>query len=262
MHYRLKDKIALITGAASGIGKASALRFAAEGAIVYANDLQEGALASVIAQIRDKGGQVFACAADVTDAAVVQAMVDHIVQDCGRIDVLYNNAGGDLPTPTIDVSIERYRAVVALNLDSVFYGVKAALPFMIRQGCGVILTTSSGAGLNAVDGLAAYGAAKAGAANLMRSIATEYGKYGIRANTISPGPMATPSFRAHADTLPGGLKAYARQVPSGRLGDAEDIAAAAAFLASDDASFINGVVLPVDGAVHAKLATPQLVYPA
>lgn len=258
MHKRLNGKIALITGAASGIGKASALRFAAEGAVVYANDLKDEALAPVIAQIRDSGGEAVACAADVTDAAAVQAMVDRVVSERGRIDVLFNNAGGDQPSPTADVSVERYRAVIALNLDSVFYGVKAALPAMIEQGGGVILTTSSGAGLNAVDGLAAYGAAKAGAANLMRSIATEYGKHGIRANTISPGPMDTPPFRAFTSTLPGGLVAYAKQVPAGKLGTPEDIAAAAAFLASDDAAFISGVVLPVDGAVHAKLATPQL----
>jgi 3-oxoacyl-[acyl-carrier protein] reductase len=132
---------------------------------------------------------------------------------------------------------------------------------MMQQRHGVILSTTSGAGLNAVLHLAAYGAAKAGVINLTKSIAVEYGPLGIRANVIAPGPMDTPALRAWLDTLPGGAEAYARQVPSGRLGSAEDIAHAAAFLAGDEAFFINGVVLPVDGAIHAQLATPRIGEP-
>jgi len=258
MDRRLQGKLALITGAGSGIGRACALRFAAEGAVVYVNDLDAAAVDAVVALIRDGGGDARPCAGDVTDAAAVQAMVDRIVAEGGRIDILFNNAGGDQPVPTHEVGIDRYRACIALNLDAVFHGVKAALPAMMRQGGGVILSTSSGAGLNAVEGLAAYGAAKAGVASLMRSIAIEYGGHGIRANTISPGPMDTPALRQFLDTLPGGAEGYARQVPVGRLGTGEDIAAAAAFLASDEAAYVSGVVLPVDGAVHARLATPRI----
>jgi meso-butanediol dehydrogenase/(S,S)-butanediol dehydrogenase/diacetyl reductase len=139
----------------------------------------------------------------------------------------------------------------------VFYGVHAALPVMMRQRSGFILTTSSGAGLNAVADLAIYGAAKAAVINLMRNIAVEYGAMGIRANTIAPGPMDTPGLRTFLATLPGGADPFTSQVPSGRLGTGDDIAAAAVFLASDEASYINGAVLPVDGAVHARLASPR-----
>lgn len=260
MVRRLAGKIALITGAGSGIGKASALRFAAEGAEVFVNDLNAAAADAVVTQIRASGGRAEPCPADVTDAAAVQAMVDRIVAARGRIDILFNNAGGDQPAPTLELGLERYRAVIALNLDAVFFGTRAVLTPMIRQGGGVILSTSSGAGLNAVDGLTAYGAAKAGVASLMRSIAVEHGRHGIRANTISPGPMDTPALRTFLDTQPGGAAGYAAQVPVGRLGTAEDIAAAAAFLASDDAAFISGAVLPVDGAIHARLAAPILGY--
>ncbi len=260
MTGRLKGRIALITGAGSGIGKASALRFAAEGAVVYVNDLGAGSVDAVVAQIRAAGGAAEPCPGDVTDAAVVAAMIARIVAERGRIDILFNNAGGDQPAPLLAGGAERYRAVLALNLDAVFHGTTAVLPVMIAQGGGVILSTSSGAGLNAVEGLAAYGAAKAGIASLMRSVALEHGRHGVRANTIAPGPMDTPALRTYLATVPGGAEGYAAQVPAGRLGTGEDIAAAAVFLASDEAAFISGAVLPVDGAIHARLAAPILGY--
>jgi 3-oxoacyl-[acyl-carrier protein] reductase len=156
------------------------------------------------------------------------------------------------------MSVEQYQQIIALNLHSVFYGIRAALPIMLQQQRGTILSTTSGAGLNAVSGLAAYGAAKAGVISLMKSIAVEYGRSGIRANAISPGPMDTPGLRAWLDTFPDGAARYGRQVPSGRLGTAQDIANVAVFLASDAAAFLNGAVIPVDGAIHARLATPGL----
>ena len=169
---------------------------------------------------------------------------------------MFSNAGGGRPTPLHQIDPDEYRRLMGLNLDSVYHGVHAALPVMIRQGSGVFLSTTSGAGLAAVPGLAIYGAAKAGIINLMRSVAVEYGPQGIRANTISPGPMDTPALRAWLDTTSGGAVRYAQQIPLRRLGTAEDIASAAVFLASDAASFISGAVLPVDGAIHAQLASP------
>ena len=176
----------------------------------------------------------------------------------GEMDTrdLFSNAGGGRPTPLHQIHPDEYRRLMGLNLDSVYHGVHAALPVMIRQGSGVFLSTTSGAGLAAVPGLAIYGAAKAGIINLMRSVAVEYGPQGIRANTISPGPMDTPALRAWLDTTSGGAVRYAQQIPLRRLGTAEDIASAAVFLASDAASFISGAVLPVDGAIHAQLASP------
>lgn len=258
MNKRLNGKIALITGAGSGIGRASAVRFAQEGAVVFVNDREESTAQIVVDQIREQGGTAQLAAADVTDPAAVKALVDRVAAQRGRLDVLFNNAGGQQPRPTHEMGIDDFHQIVALNFHSAFYGVHAALPVMMRQGGGVILSTSSGAGLGAVEGLAIYGAAKAAMASLMGSIAAEYGRYGIRANTISPGPMDTPALRTYLDTVPDGAAIFARQVPVGRLGTAEDIAAAAVFLASDEAAYVSGVVLPVDGAIHARLASPQL----
>lgn len=254
----LKDRIALITAAGSGIGRACALRFAAEGALVAVNDIDAAAAGATVAQITRNGGRALAVPADVTDAATVAGMVEQLVAAHGRLDILFNNAGGAFPKPTHETSPEEYRRIVALNLDATFYGIRAALPVMMRQHAGTILSTTSGAGLNSVLHLAAYGAAKAGVISLTRSIAVEYGPLGIRANVISPGPMDTPGLRAWLDTVPGGAEAYARQIPSGRLGTAEDIAHVAAFLAGDAAFYVNGAVVPVDGAIHARLATPQV----
>lgn len=257
MGIRLQDKVAIITGAGSGIGRACALRFAAEGARVVVNDIDRTNAMATVERIVAQGGKAIFHGADVTRAEAVQEMVQAAVAHFGRLDILFSNAGGATPTPLERIGPDEYRRLMALNLDSVYYGVHAALPVMLAQGGGVFLSTASGAGLGAVPDLAIYGAAKAGIINLMRSIAVDYGPSGIRANTISPGPMDTPALRAWLDTTPVGATGYAAQVPVGRLGTAEDIAAAAVFLASDEAAFVSGVVLPVDGAIHARLASPN-----
>jgi NAD(P)-dependent dehydrogenase (short-subunit alcohol dehydrogenase family) len=257
MTKRLQDKIAIITGSGRGIGRACALRYGAEGAVVFVNDVNAANVDRVTAEIIAAGGRAVAHPCDVTDPAAVQALVDHAVKDYGRLDVLYANAGGSIPKATHLTSVEEYRQIVALNQDAVFYGIHAALPVFMRQKSGLFLTTASGAGQNGVSELAAYGAAKAAVINLMRVIAVEYGGMGIRANSISPGPMGTELMRGWLATMEGGAEAFEAQVPSGRLGTAEDIAVAAAFLATDEAFFINGVCLPVDGAVSALLASPR-----
>jgi 3-oxoacyl-[acyl-carrier protein] reductase len=257
MTKRLQDKIAIITGAGRGIGRACALRYGLEGAVVFVNDIDAENVAKVTAEIVSAGGRAIAHPCDVTDPAAVKAMVDRAVADYGRLDVLFANAGGSMPKATHLTSIDEYRKVIALNQDAVFYGVHAALPVMMRQKSGLFLTTASGAGQNGVPDLAAYGAAKAAVINLMRVIAVEYGGMGIRANSISPGPMGTQNMRGWLATMEGGADAFEAQVPSGRLGTEEDIAVAAAFLATDEAFFINGVCLPVDGAVSALLASPR-----
>lgn len=254
----LAGKVAIVTAAGNGIGRACAIRFARAGAQVIASDIDGGALRETVRQIVAAGCAAVAHVADVTQAVQVQQLVDAAVDRHGRLDVMFNNAGGAFPQPTHEMSLDTYRQIIALNLDSVFFGIHAALPVMLRQGSGTVLSTTSGAGLNCVLGLAAYGAAKAGVINLMKNIAVEYGPCGIRANTISPGPMDTPGLQAWLGTFENGPARYAAQIPSGRLGTADDIAYAAVFLASDAAQFVNGVVLPVDGAIHARLATPNI----
>lgn len=257
MSYALKHKIAIITGAGSGIGLASALLFSKQGAMVVVNDVDKGKADNTAKMITSAGGIAVSHVADVTQEKEVSELVKTTVDRFGKLDILFNNAGGAIPKPTHETSPEEYHAILALNLHAAFYAIHEALPVMMHQHSGVILSTSSGAGLNAVFQLAAYGAAKAGIINLTKNIAIEYGRFGIRANVISPGPMDTPGLRAWLDTVPGGAENYARQIPSGRLGTAEDIAHAAAFLVSDEAAFISGAVVPVDGAVHARLATPS-----
>jgi NAD(P)-dependent dehydrogenase (short-subunit alcohol dehydrogenase family) len=255
----LAGKTAIITGAGAGIGRACAEDFARAGARVVVSDISGDAARATVQAIVAAGGTALAQTTDATDARQVQQLVDVALREFGRIDILFNNAGGAFPQPTHEMSLDTYRQIIALNLDSVFFGIHAVLPTMLQQRSGVILSTTSGAGLNAVTGLAAYGAAKAGVISLMKNIATEFGGQGIRANAIAPGPMDTPGLNAWLSTFDDGPARYAAQVPSGRLGTAEDIARAAVFLASDAAAFINGIVLPVDGAIQARLATPQIV---
>lgn len=256
MDLGLQGKSVLITGAASGIGLASVEAFAAEGARVLAVDINAPLLEEVVARLGSE--HVRAQVADVTDAAQVQAAVTRATEVFGRLDVVFANAGGAIPTPTDLQDIEDYRRIMALNHDGVYFAIRAALPVMLAQGKGCFIVTSSGAGLNAAPGLTVYGAAKAGVINMARSIATEYGARGIRANVIAPGPMLTPPVREWLSGIPQGYERFCRQVPSGRMGTAEDIADAALFLASDRADFVNGVVLPVDGALHARLSSPSL----
>ena len=258
MGNRLAGKIAVITGAGSGIGAASARLFAAQGATVVVNDIDPRAAGATVEEILGHGGGAVAHAADVTKPDEVEALVAKTMQDLGRLDVFFNNAGGAIPEPTESVSLSEYRRLIALNLDSVFYGTQCALRVMMEQRKGVILMTTSGAGLRAVRHLAVYGMAKAGVISLARSIAADYGRYGIRANAISPGPMATPAFLGWLATVRDGLQRFEAQVPTGRLGTPEDIGHAAVFLASDEASFINGVTLPVDGGVNAVFASPAV----
>ena len=157
----------------------------------------------------------------------------------------------------LDIELEEFERLMALNFNAVYYGTRTALKVMLPQGGGCILSTTSGAGHGAVPGLAVYGCAKAAVNSLMRSVAAEYGREGIRAVTISPGAMETPGLVSWLETRPGGVKGYNDAQPQGRLGRPAEIADAATYLASEYASFINGAVVPVDGGVQALLAMPQ-----
>jgi len=254
--YEYENKCVVVTAAGAGIGRASAERFAAHGAAVVVNDINAQAAQETAARIEAAGGMATIFAGDITQSSVVDEMVQLACDTYGSLDVMFNNAGGSFPTPMLDISESDYRKIMALNIDATYFGTMAALRVMVPQGGGCILSTTSGAGLSAMPGLAVYGVAKAGVVSLMRSVATEYGRQGIRAVSISPGAMETPGLVSWLETLPGGVKGYNDAQPQGRLGQPEEIASAAVFLASQDASFINGAMVPVDGAVHSTLWNP------
>ncbi|ATE65831.1 SDR family NAD(P)-dependent oxidoreductase [Rhizorhabdus dicambivorans] len=247
----LKDKIVLITGGGAGFGKAIAARFVAEGSKV------------VIADIDVKAGQTTADAlgghfirTDVSDADSVQAAVAFTVETHGRLDVMVNNAGVEsAQAPIHACSMENWNRVVAVNLNGVFYGMKYALAQFVKQGSGNIVNISSVGGMIAFPGLPAYSAAKGGVSNLTRGGALEYAAQGIRVNAIAPTAVMTEmNERMKRDAEdPEGFVAYLNAMnPMPGTPTAEDIAAAAAFLASDDAAFITGVILPIDGGFTAQ----------
>lgn len=257
MDIKFDGQCVVVTGAGGGIGRAIAILFAEHDANVVVNDINKESANETVKLIKDSKKIAIPFVTDVTDDTKIEDLVNFACNEFNSLDVMVNNAGGALPAPLHTVTPENYRRTMALNLDSVFYGSISALKVMRGQGKGCILSITSGAGMAAEPNLAVYGAAKAAIINLMRSIAIEYGHEGIRANAVSPGPMDTPGLRLWLDTLPGGAVEYESKLPSGRLGTGEDVAQAAVFLASDQASYINGTLLPVDGAIHAKLATPS-----
>lgn len=257
MTRRLEGRSAIVTAAGSGIGRATALAFSREGARLVLNDLNETTLAETHALLREQGGEAIAIAGDATTRALNESLVAAAVEHHGGLDCIDLVAGGAMPKPTLETTDQEYRRIIALNLDSAWMGAQAALPVMQEQRRGCVIGTTSGAGIGSVMGLAAYGAAKAGVISLMRSIAHEFGSAGIRANTISPGPMATPGLLSVLNQLPTGVEGFESQIPLGRLGTAEEIADTAVFLASDDARYVSGALLPVDGAIHSTLSSPD-----
>ena len=247
---RLQGKVALITGGGSGMGRASCLLFAREGARVAVVDRVAGAGEETVALIAGEGGEAVFVEADVADAAAVERMVATTVDRYGRLDVLFNNAG--VEGPAVDLlgyGEEDWARVIAVNLTAVYRAMRAAIPHMIGQGGGVILSTASVAGLVGLARSSAYSAAKAGVIGLTRTVALEYGPQGIRANCICPGFVATPML----DRVLGGREESVlnRLTPLRRVGTADDIAQAALYLASDESSYVTGVPFVVDGGFAA-----------
>jgi len=257
MAGRLEGKVAAITGAASGIGRATALRFAAEGAAVVVGDLSADGAAAVAAEIVAQGGRAIAKKVDVAISAEVEALVDEAVAGFGRLDIMMNNAAAPHGAPVSGTTDTDWRRVMSVTLDGVFYGVRAALQRMARQGSGSILNISSGAGLGGEVMLGAYGAAKAAVINLTKTAAVENAEFGVRVNCICPGPISTPPLAAWLGSIPGGVEAFSRQIPAKRIGEPDEIAAVATFLASDEASYVTGAIVVADGGVNARTGTPR-----
>ena len=252
---KLAGRVAIVTGAASGIGRATALRLAREGAAVLVADLNGEGAASVAKEIEAAGGRAAGFAVDVADEASVVAMIERAVKEFGGLDILHNNAAASDPVlmsrdgdiTTLDLEV--FDRTLAVNLRGPMLGCKHAIPRMLARGGGAIINTSSASGLVGDPVRTAYGASKAGLDSLTRYVATQYGKRGIRCNSIAPGVIATPALAANVS--PEMIAIYERSHLTPRLGRPEDIAAAVAFLASDDAAFITGQTLQVDGGLLA-----------
>jgi NAD(P)-dependent dehydrogenase (short-subunit alcohol dehydrogenase family) len=256
---RLAGRTALVTGAGSGIGRESALRFAAEGASLVIADRDEAAGEATARAIGEAGGTACALRVDVTRAAELEAAVALAERRYGALHVLFNNAGifpGEDGSP-VDTPEDVWDRVIDVNLKGVFLGCKVGIPALLRAGGGSIINTASFvAVMGAATSQIAYTASKGGVLAMTREIAVEYARRGIRANALCPGPVNTPLL----EQLLADPAARARRmvhVPMGRLAEARDIAGAALFLASDDSAYVNGATFLVDGGITAAYVTPE-----
>jgi NAD(P)-dependent dehydrogenase (short-subunit alcohol dehydrogenase family) len=247
---RFQGQVAIITGSGSGLGRVLAHRFAAEGAAVVVADVVGQRATTVADEISEAGGRSLAQTTDVTNAADVQAMVRAAREAFGSVEILVNNAAKATDADLLDVSEETWDEDVAIALKGSFLCSQAVLEDMTENRSGVILNISSVNAL-AYFGNEAYSAAKAGILSLTRSLAVRYGPFGVRVNAIAPGTLRTPAWEQRRQKDPDVFDRVAKWYPLGRIGEPEDVAGAALFLASDEAAWISGAVLPVDGGLTA-----------
>ncbi|MFQ5676209.1 MAG: glucose 1-dehydrogenase [bacterium] len=256
---RLQNKVTLITGAASGIGRESALLFAKNGAKVVVVDIDKEKGLHTVEDIQQAGGDADFFSADVSKASEAQAMIQHAETTYGRLDVVFNNAGifPDSDGSVLETSEDVWDLVMQVNLKGVFLGCKYAIPALQRSGGGSIINTASFVALmGAATSQIAYTASKGGVLAMTREIAVEFARQNIRANSICPGPVETPLLQ---ELLSDPKKRQRRlvHIPAGRFAQATDIAQAALFLASDESSYINGATFTVDGGITAAYITPE-----
>ena len=257
---RLTGKTALVTGAAGGIGEATARLFANEGASVVLADYMGDRVLAHAATIQPEAGEVVGIQMDARDSAAVQQAIDVATDRWGRLDILHNNVGVNFHAPIGEATEDHFIECLNINLLSVYRGCHAAAPVMQAQGNGSIINTSSVQGIMGFNTYSAYATAKAGMLGLTRQMAVDYGPFGIRVNAVLPGAVDTPMWRAEVATVPDHrevVQASARRVPLQRIGTAQDIAHAVLYLASDDASFVTGQQLVVDGGLSIAGSRPN-----
>jgi NAD(P)-dependent dehydrogenase (short-subunit alcohol dehydrogenase family) len=252
---KLEQRVAVITGAGSGIGQAMARLFAREGAHILAADVNESAAQETARMITEGGGTCRTFAVDVSRPEQVRAMIDAAMAAFGRIDILCNNAGIGSTTDVVECEPEEWDRVLTVNVKSVYLGCKYAIPHMLEQGGGVIVNTASVAGMVGLPKRASYSASKGAVIALTRQVAVEYVEQGIRVNCLCPGTVDSPwvgrLLQQAGDPVAARQALVARQ-PLGRLGTPDEIAAAALYLVSDDAAFITGTGLVIDGGLTAR----------
>jgi len=256
---RLSNKVALITGAGSGIGRESALLFAKEGAKVVVVDLNEKAGTETVSLIQSASGNASFFRADVSKAADAAAMIEFVEKTFGTLNVLFNNAGifPDKDGSVIDTEEEVWDLVMNVNLKSVFLGCKYGIPALLRAGGGSIINTASFVALmGAATSQIAYTASKGGVLSMTREMAVEFARKNIRVNALCPGPVQTPLL---AELLADPARRQRRlvHIPMGRFAEARDVAHAALFLASDESAYVNGATFTVDGGITAAYVTPE-----
>jgi 3-oxoacyl-[acyl-carrier protein] reductase len=246
---RLQGKVALVTGAAGGIGAATALRFAREGALVAVNDARPDGLEAVADDIRKAGAKALVAAGDVTKKADCERLVKAVTDAFGRLDILINNAGINRDAMAAKMTEEQWDAVLDVNLKGTFLCAQAALPGMRERAWGRVVNTSSIGSLGNI-GQANYAASKAGVIGLTKTLALEYAKYGVTVNAVAPGPVMTSMLAGVPDAIRDKIVA---QVPVGRIAAPEEIANVHVFLCSDEASFITGQVIFADGGMSVGI---------
>lgn len=258
LSYDFSGRVALVTGGSQGIGAGIAAAFVDAGAAVAITARSNDKLQRTAAELRNGGGRVLAVSADVTDEDSVRMLVERCVEEFGRLDFAVNNAtDGPMPAPLAEIPSDGFSLGIRTNITGTFYGMKHEIPAMLATG-GVIINMASVAGVAPVSNLSAYVSGKAGIIGLSRSAALDYADRGIRINVIAPGPILTDDLRragARAQQL------AAESVPLGRIGSTSDVAACVLWLCSEDASFITGVTLPVDGGQTAGTKLRQTYRP-